>query len=190
MCYRWPSVTRLKTKETELLKLQLEFLDTLDLIVPDSSGAAAQYHVCGIIALAFELAKKNRDEPAELRSNRQFLAFVQLVEESFASRRDVTWYATQLDCSQRTLNRICQRMMGKTAKEFLSERVVIEAKRLLAYETDTVNEVAERLGFGATTNFVRYFRNETGMTPQEFKAPIVPGRVYVENSSEDSGKTF
>ena len=130
MCYRWPSVTRLKTKETELLKLQLEFLDTLDLSVPDSSCAAAQYHVCGIIALAFELAKKNRDEPAELRSNRQFLAFVQLVEESFASRRDVTWYATQLDCSQRTLNRICQRMMGKTAKEFLSERVVIEAKRL------------------------------------------------------------
>ena len=188
MCYRWPSVTKLKPKETKLLESQFEFLESLDLNVPNNNGVAAKYHICGIIALAFELAKKNHGEPTEWRSNRQFFEFVQLVEESFAVRRDVTWYAKQMDCSKRTLNRICQRMMGKTAKAFLSERVVIEAKRLLAYEADSVNEVAEKLGFGATTNFVRYFRNETGVTPQAFK-DLLPLNDEV-NRLEDLTKAF
>ncbi|MEM8736341.1 MAG: AraC family transcriptional regulator, partial [Planctomycetota bacterium] len=55
------------------------------------------------------------------------------------------------------------------AKVLLSRRVVLEAKRLLAQSQESVNAVAERLGFGETTNFVRYFRGESGLTPQAFR---------------------
>jgi AraC-like DNA-binding protein len=190
MCYRWPGLTTLKPKETRILSEQLAFLDKLHAIAPDSNGAAARYHVCAINALAFELAKKNHDEPAEWRSDRNFLKFVELVEESYTTRRNVTWYAKQLDCSQRTLNRICHRMLGKTAKEFLSARVVIEAKRLLAYEVDSVNEVAKRLGFGATTNFARYFKQEAGVTPQEFKDPIKRMEISRAPNIGEDGRSF
>ena len=81
-------------------------------------------------------------------------------------------------------------MLGKTAKTFLSERVAVESKRLLAYEADTVNEVANRVGFGATTNFVRYFKNETGVTPQEFKEQVFEAEDYSQRLSEDSGRAF
>lgn len=189
-CYRWPSLTTLKPKETQLLSGQLAFLERLDRVAPDSNGAAARYHVCAIIAFAFEMSKKNHNEPTEWRSNRDFLKFVELVEESYTSRRNVTWYAKQLYCSQRTLNRICHRMLGKTAKEFLSARVVLEAKRLLAYEVETVSEVAHQLGFGETTNFARYFKSETGITPQEFKEPARASESELENDPIDSEKTF
>lgn len=190
MCYRWPSVVKLKPNETRLLKDQLSLLERMTVTSSASHGAAAKYHVCGVIALAFELAKKSCGESAEWRSDRKFLVFVQLVEESFSTRRDVAWYAKQMDCSQRTLNRLCQRMLGKTAKVFLSERVVIEAKRLLAYEVDAVNEVAERLGFSTATNFARYFRNETGMTPQEFKDPINRSQEFPTASMTDEERSF
>lgn len=190
MCYRWPALSTLTAKETQLLSKQITFLDQLDEVAPDSNGAAARYHVCAIIAFAFEMAKKNHDEPAEWKSNRNFLKFVELVEDSYTTRRNVTWYAKQLDCSQRTLNRICHRMLGKTAKEFLSSRVVLEAKRLLAYEVETVSEVAQQLGFGETTNFARYFKNETGITPQEFKEPVRAVEKELKSGTTNAERAF
>ena len=169
MCHLWPSITKLDPEEAGLLDQQLSILQRLDAIGSERGGNAANHHVCGIIALAFELAKKSQREPKDLVSNPRFFEFVQLVEQSFTSRRDVKWYAEQMECSQRTLNRDCQNVTGKSAKAVLSERVIIEAKRFLTYGADSVNAVAAKLGFGATTNFVRYFRNETGMTPQEFR---------------------
>ena len=170
MSYRWPSITKLKPREAGLLGKQMEFLCNLQLNYPDSLGPAANHHVCGIIALAFELSKKNHDEPIDWQLNQRFLEFVQLVEQFFTIRRDAKWYARRMDCSSRTLNRICQRTTSKPAKALLTERVVIEAKRFLTYGEVSVNVVGENLGFSATTNFVRYFKNETGMTPQEFRS--------------------
>lgn len=190
MCYRWPAVTKLKAIETRLLEEQLGFLDRMKSMAPASNSAAVKYHLCGLIALAFELAKQNHGERSEWRSDRRFLDFVQLVEESFTIRRDVSWYAKKMDCSQRTLNRLCQRMLGKTAKLFLSERVVIEAKRLLAYEVDSVSEVAQRLGFSSATNFTRYFGSETGMTPGAFKEPIDWPRELSVTGASDLERSF
>jgi AraC-like DNA-binding protein len=169
MCYRWPAITTLGDQQLELLLNQLEFLEKLEDRLPENNGATARYHVCGIVSLAFELSKRNHNEPTEWRSDRQFLDFVQLVEECYTQRRDTSWYAKRLDCSPRTLNRICQKMLGKTAKAFLQQRVVVEAKRSLAYEGDSIGNVAERLGFTETSNFARFFKLETGMSPQDFR---------------------
>lgn len=169
MCYLWPSVTTLTSQQAQLLDQQMELLRRLESIESGNYFTAANHHVCGIIALAFEFARANQVESKELFSCDRFHEFVQLVEQSFDSRRDVKWYAERLDCSQRTLNRICQKMNGETAKAFLSQRVIIEAKRMLIHGMDSVNDMSFRLGFAATTNFVRYFKNETGMTPMEFR---------------------
>ena len=174
MSYRWPSITKLKSKQVRLLDAQMDFLSNLQVNYPDSLGEAANHHVSAIIAMAFELAKKGTNEKADCQINNRFFDLVQLIEESFRFRRDVKWYANQLDCSTKTLNRLCQQETGKTVKAFLGDRAIIEAKRLLTYGGDSISSVAEKLGFTATTNFARFFRGETGMTPQEFKSASSP----------------
>lgn len=170
MAYRWPHITNLKPKQTELLDQQLTFLHSLILNHSNMSGVAMNFHICGIISTAFEFAAINPDESLYRQADQQFFGFVRLVEQCFAVHRDAKWYAKQMDCSSRTLDRICMRAAGKSAKAFLSDRVVTEAKRLLTYSRMSINDVSENLGFSASTNFARHFRNKTGMTPQEFRS--------------------
>ena len=58
-----------------------------------------------------------------------------------------------------------QRATGRTAKEYIVDRVVLEAERLLAHERLTAAGCAGTLGFPDTSNFSVFFRNATGMPP-------------------------
>jgi AraC-like DNA-binding protein len=52
----------------------------------------------------------------------------------------------------------------------LTQRIVLEAKRLLAHSLSPVAAIGEALGFDEATNFVKFFRRETGLTPGAFRA--------------------
>ncbi|MFV2116959.1 helix-turn-helix domain-containing protein [Streptomyces sp. Act-28] len=99
-----------------------------------------------------------------------FLAFRRRVEASFAHHRDVGYYARELGYSPRTLRRATIAAAGMGAKEFIDQRVVLEAKRLLTHEDQPVEQIASRLGFPDTSNFVKYFAHRTGTTPAAFRA--------------------
>lgn len=167
--YIWPQSTVLQPTESATLLEQFQFLRRMESDLVDGFNACSVHFVRGIIELAFEFSRRNQIQPTDTTASNRFLRFVQLLEEHFDSRREIKWYAEQLDCSQRTLNRACEHTTGETAKRLLTRRVIIEAKRLLTQSGDSVNSVGLQLGFAETTNFVRYFRSEVGMTPQGFR---------------------
>lgn len=98
-----------------------------------------------------------------------FRAFRQAVENQFTLHREVGYYARTLGYSPRTLRRATLAAAGMGAKEFIDQRVILEAKRLLAHEDDAVGRVAARLGFFDASNFVKYFAQRTGHTPAAFR---------------------
>ena len=59
---------------------------------------------------------------------------------------------------------------GKSTKQVIDERVILEHKRLLAHTELSVKELAARTGFPEPTNLVKFFRHHTGMTPLAFRA--------------------
>lgn len=95
--------------------------------------------------------------------------FRRQVEQDFLSSRKAEDYARKLDCSPRTLNRVCQALAGRSAKAYVDARVLLEARRLLAYTTLPVARIAGALGFSEPTNFIKFFRRETGMLPGAFR---------------------
>ena len=94
------------------------------------------------------------------------------VDKSFAVSREVSWYANQLGHSARTLSRATLRAVGRTAKQFVDDRVVLEAKRLLAHGKVSVSECARLVGFDDPSNFTKYFRIRAGLPPGEFAATM------------------
>ena len=82
----------------------------------------------------------------------------------------VARYASQLGCSEKTLNRATRAVADLSAKALLVGRIVLEAKRLLAHSAAPVAAIAADLGFEEATNFVKFFRRETGLTPGAFRA--------------------
>ena len=59
--------------------------------------------------------------------------------------------------------------MGKTPKEIINERILLEAKRFLVYSHLTIKEIGQDLGFEDPAYFVRYFKKNTETTPVEFR---------------------
>jgi AraC-like DNA-binding protein len=95
--------------------------------------------------------------------------FEELVEREFRSWHGIGRYARRLQCSEKTLARAALAIRGKTAKALLTDRLTLEAKRLLVHSASSVAAIAEALGFEEATNFVKFFKRETRVTPGAFR---------------------
>ena len=92
------------------------------------------------------------------------------IERDFRRCHLVSPIAGQLGCSSKTLNRATRAVVDVSAKQMLAERIVLEAKRLLAHTNESSASIATQLGFDEPTNFVKFFRREAGTTPGSFRA--------------------
>lgn len=121
-----------------------------------------------LVAL-FERSARDRlpTETSEL-----YVAFRAAVERDVTRHRDVAHYASQIGYSERTVTRACVRATGRTAKQVLIDRVVLEAKRLLARTDEPIGAIAEQIGFSEATNFTKFFARHAGVTPVAFRASV------------------
>jgi AraC-like DNA-binding protein len=106
------------------------------------------------------------DPPALVKCFRRYRL---AVEEHFRKRHAVAGYAKLLGCSEKSIGRAVREIAGITAKEFLSQRIALEAKRLLVHTALPVSVIANRLGFDEPTNFVKFFRREVQKSPGAFR---------------------
>jgi len=91
------------------------------------------------------------------------------VEKKFKSQHSVQAFAKKLLTQSRTLNSLSKKYTGKTAGDIISDRIVLEAKRELYYNTKTIKEIGYDLGFDDPAYFTRFFKKQTGLSPQEYK---------------------
>jgi len=96
--------------------------------------------------------------------------FFTILERDHATTRTVAHYARLAGVSPRRLGELLLEQTGKSTKQVIDERVVLEHKRLLAHTEVSVKELAERTGFAEPTNLVKFFRHHTGQTPLAFRA--------------------
>ncbi len=106
-----------------------------------------------------------------------FHAYRTAVEEHFTRWHQVADYAQALGYDARTLTRATRAASGTGAKTFLDQRILLEAKRLLAYTDLPVGNCAHHLGFRDTGNFTTFFRRQTGLAPTSWTATLQPGRI-------------
>ena len=52
--------------------------------------------------------------------------------------------------------------------QLIVDRILLEAKRSLAFAKSTVSQIAEELGYSNTSYFIQLFKKHTGQTPVEF----------------------
>ena len=82
----------------------------------------------------------------------------------------VATYAARLGCSEKSLTRAALEVTDRTAKAVITDRLVLEARRLLAHTLLPVAVIGDQLGFAEATHFVKFFRRETRLTPGAFRA--------------------
>ncbi|RAI97447.1 AraC-like DNA-binding protein [Chitinophaga skermanii] len=92
-----------------------------------------------------------------------------IMEQHFRQQHQVTFYAENFALTPKRLNEIVKESIGKTLSDMLHDRLVLEAKRQLAYSHRSVKEICYELGFEDPAYFSRFFRNHTGSSPQDFR---------------------
>ena len=95
--------------------------------------------------------------------------FFTILDRDHASTRSVAHYAKHAGVSKRRLGELLAERTGKSTKQIIDERVILECKRLLAHTDLSVKELAARLGFDEPTNLVKFFRHHTATTPLAFR---------------------
>ena len=94
------------------------------------------------------------------------------LEEHFPRLLEVTEYAELLRVSRTHLTEHLKNELGRTASEIIHERVVLEAKRLLAHTSLPSAQIAYRLRFQDPSYFGRFFRRSTGLTPGDYRNQV------------------
>jgi AraC-like DNA-binding protein len=95
--------------------------------------------------------------------------FKELVGQHFKEYKSVNHYARQINVSEKRLGQATLKTIGKTPKQVIDDRIVLEAKRLLTHTSQSIKQIGYYLGFEEPTNFIKYFRKHEGVTPIEFR---------------------
>lgn len=116
--------------------------------------------------------KKRKLNFIELKKGKDLddvMLFKNLLETNYKNQKQVNYYARQILLTEKRLNQACTNIFGKSPKNLIDERVLLEAKRVLAHNTQSVKEIAYYLGFNEPTNFIKFFKKHSKLTPTEFR---------------------
>ena len=95
--------------------------------------------------------------------------FNHLVEEHFRVEHRVEYYAKELKVTPKALTMQITRATSKSPRLILQERVLLEAKRLLAFSELNIAEIGYEIGFDDANYFTRFFRLHEKVTPAGFR---------------------
>lgn len=92
----------------------------------------------------------------------------QLIEAHHKVEKSPKAYADWLNITIRHLNRLTQETLEKSTTQLITERVILEAKRLIVYNPSSLASVSFELGYEDYAYFSRLFKKWTGVTPKAF----------------------
>ena len=98
-----------------------------------------------------------------------FRNFSRLVEIHFRDKHSVMDYADLLAIAPKTLSKKFNRLRLTQPNDIIKDRILLEAKRLLAYSSLSIKEIAYNLGYDDPAYFHRLFSNKLGFTPTSFR---------------------
>lgn len=98
-----------------------------------------------------------------------FIKFRKFLEEHYKKLHQVDEYATLLHISSKTLTNCTKAISHQTPLEIINNRIILEAKRLLAYSSKNINEIGFELGFDDPSYFVKFFKRHVKLSPSNFR---------------------
>lgn len=108
------------------------------------------------------------------KDNRAILVrrYLKQVDARFQTQLPLSSYAQELGVSVSHLSRVCRDVLGYSALTLLHDRILLEARRKLAYTSLTVSEIAFALGFSDPAYFSRFFTAKMGKAPSAWRASV------------------
>jgi len=152
---------------SEIIKQLKHYSNQATLLSSEAIGAVLKLFFIDVVGTC---TVKNSDvAKSGLDTNNLMVKFKSLIESKFNEYHKVIDYANELFVSSDYLNKYVKSQTNKSAKEFIQEKLIVEAKRLLLFTDETNKELAYKLGFDEPSHFSNFFKKLTNQTPGEFR---------------------
>ncbi|MBV4360381.1 AraC family transcriptional regulator [Pinibacter aurantiacus] len=102
----------------------------------------------------------------------KYIDFKIAVETHLTEQFSINTIADNLTITTNHLYNIVKEFSGVSPKEFITNRLMLEAQRKLHYSKSSVKELAYELGFNDPDYFSRLFKKTTGKSISEYLADI------------------
>jgi AraC family transcriptional regulator, transcriptional activator of pobA len=142
---------------------------------PDSRSAELERHLLSVLLLWVERwhdATRTERREADDAEVQLHARFADRLEADFARHHDAAHYADALAVPPAALSRALGHVTGRSTKELVTDRVMLEAARLLRFTDLTVQEIGHRTGFRDPLYFSRAFKRHQGEAPQAYRARV------------------
>lgn len=106
------------------------------------------------------------------RQEEVFLRFKDDLQLYANRERTVQFYADRLCISPKHFSKLVRKASGKLPMEHIRRHVIIEAKTMLRASNMTIQEIADALNFPTDSFFCRYFKQDTGLSPSDYRKGI------------------
>ena len=139
---------------------------------PDARSGDIERHLLALVLLWVERwydAARTEAREADDPDVDLFRRFSELLEHDFAARHDAAHYADALAVPPAALSRALTQVAGRPTKELVTDRVMLEAARLLRFTDRTVGEVSYAVGFTDPLYFSRAFKRHSGLAPKAYR---------------------
>lgn len=157
----------------------LECLHMIDEEINHTTDNMSRRLICNAIELLLNncLRFYNRQFNTRQNQNTYILSRLDDIIDKYISNSNkesdglptVKYCASQLCLSTNYFGDLIKKESGKTALQYIQERIINIAKEYILMPENTINQVAYRLGFRYPQYFTRVFKKETGMTPIEYR---------------------
>jgi AraC family transcriptional activator of pobA len=172
-------IVRVPDAEFDRVDATMTLLERESTGFSDDRAPAIQRHLLQMLLASAErwrAAQRADAEPGAGESAGAAVAlhrrFSELLERDFTREHAIGHYARELAVSPSTLSRTLKHVAGRAAKELVTDRVMLEAARLLRFTDHTVGEVADAVGFTDQLYFSRAFKLHQGETPTAFRRRV------------------
>ncbi len=116
---------------------------------------------------------KDRKPTADAKDSlTDFILFKNYVEDEFLNHPSVEQMAASLSMNTNSLYHLVRSKAGVSPKNYLTERLMLEAKRKLYLEDISIKELAYELNYNDPEYFSRLFKKYTGRSIPEYRTYI------------------
>lgn len=99
--------------------------------------------------------------------------FREIVEKHYQEWHQVKNYAEALYVSPNYLNEVIKSAINISAKDFIQNRLILEAKRMAVFTTKSSKEIGYDLGFDDPSHFSKFFKSNTRQSLQDFRESMI-----------------
>ncbi|MDD2525376.1 MAG: helix-turn-helix domain-containing protein [Bacteroidales bacterium] len=126
----------------------------------------ALYHEIMTIILKHQPSKRVKKS----RKEELFELFLNEILRNYNKNRSVAFYADKLCLTPKHLSSTIKEVTGKAASEWIDNFVILAAKAMLKTPNKTIQQIADELNFANQSFFGKYFKDQTGMSPSQYKS--------------------